>query len=587
MGRPDDGGGDFSGIDPQQLWDMINSIRSHTAADGGASAQPQVNGWMSQANRIGLDTQRLSAITKHFSWAQGQLPMLNRRHSLAADEAKENSDFGQGSGMVTAGANSLGNFPTSEAAAKAGQDDAKKFKDGDLSPQAYMKLLQANESDPDYAKAAVTEMGESRLLEMEGYAGLLDEDNPDAGRYVFANVVATAMRGGVDFKDEDGQENLQLLANLTPYATFPSDVLVNLGSQCLAPGNTMYSDQLWKALAADPKAATQFVHDNMEMLPYFMQSDSEHTGGLIDPNVKDFAAVIEAGTIPGPGSDVNMAADNTTKLAQYYASHSGDHTHAEIQQVFADDIKYYWPDVQASLTDPAPAPLGPGHVDVPNSVWEGFIHESMQDSKATAELLSYSQEMANQLSDSDPDNPEVQNAAGILEGTFGYEAITVYQEKKKAGEDDAKDWQDDVSEQLSTAVETGVEIAFDPGEVVKTFSKAAISDVLKTFTGKMVNVSPDDMGSPPSTATWQDDWTQLAHQQYMENHNVGNPQQYADMYTGGQPFLTDDGMLVDNATTAQKQAYNAWLKDPAVANALDKAFLNRNGARIGSLTGTH
>lgn len=585
MGRPDDGGGDFSGIDPQQLWDLINSIKSHTGADGGASAQPQVNGWMGQANRLGLETQRLTAINKHFSWAQGQLPMLNRRHSLAADEAKENGDFGQGSGMVSAGANSLGNFPTSEAAAKAGKEDAKKFKDGDLSPQEYMKLLQANGADPDYAKAAATEMGETRLQEMEQYASLLDEKNPDAGRYVFANFVATAMRGGVDFKDDDGQENLQLLANLTTYATFPSDVLVNLADQCLAPGNTMYSDQLWKALAADPKAATQFVHDNIDILPYYMQSDSEHRGGLINPNVKDFAAVLRAGTIPGPGSDANMAADNTTKLAKYYATHSGDHTHAEIQQVFADDIKYYWPDIQASLTDPAPIDLGPGHVQLSRAEWEGFIHESMQDPKATAALLSFSQEQADQLADSDPDNPEIQHAAGILEGTFGYEATKVFQEKQKDGEDKAKDWQDEVSEQLSTAIETGVEIAFDPGEIVKTISKAAINDVLTSFTGSMVKVKPEDLGEPPSTATWQHSWTEAAHQSYMENHSLGNPQQYAQMYSGGQPFLTNDGELVANATAGQKQAYNEWLKDPAVSKTLWNKFIERDHGRSTSMTG--
>ncbi|CAG7655081.1 conserved hypothetical protein [Actinacidiphila bryophytorum] len=585
MGRPD-GGGDFSGIDPQKLWDLINSMKNKTGYDGNGSAAPQVNGWMGQANRIGLDTSRLSTINRHFSWAQGQLPMLRRRQSLAANEAKEQGDFGQGSGMVGAGANDLGNFPTSEAAAKAGQDDAKKFKDGKISLQDYLKLIQANQYDPDYAKASATELGQYQLTELLHNSAALDFDHPDLGRAALANFVANAMRAGVDFKDRDGNEPLSLLSGLVNKAVFPADVLTNLADQCLAPGNTMYSDEVWKALAADPKAATQFVHDNIEYLPEFMKANSEHTGGLVNPYVKDFAAVLEAGMIGGPGADPKLAADNTTKLVTYYSSHD-NHTHPEMQQVFADVIVFYGDDVKASLTDPFPVDLGPGHVSVPNSAWEGFIHESMQNPNATAELLAFSKDMANSVADSDPDNPAMQNAAGLIEGTFGFEATKVYQEMKDKGSKEANTWQSTVASQLSTVLGTGVDIAFDPGAVVKTVSKAAIKDVLNLFSTHIVKISADQMGDPPSTATWRDDWSEAAHQSYMKNHNLGNPQQYAQIYSGGKPFLTDDGHLVENATAGQKEAYNQWLKDPAVANALDKAFLNRDLGRLGSMTGVH
>ena len=587
VGRPDDGGGDFSGIDPQALWDLINSMDSRTGRDGNGSACPQVSDWMGQANRIGLDTSRLSTIFKHFTWAQDQLPMLRRRHSLAASESTADGEFGW-TGMVGAGAGDLGAFATQQAAAAAGKSAAQQFKDGKISVQDYIKDLQDNEFDPDYATAAANELGQSRLLELEQDSGELDAgDNSQSGRYVMANFLATAMRGGSTFKDEYGNENIQLLANVVNYATFPSDVLANLGEQSLAPGNTMYSDQVWKALGSDSKAATQFVHDNVDMLPYFMQSDSEHTGGLVDPYVKDFAAVIRAGTIPGPGADPDMAADNTTKLATYYASHQDDHTHAEIQQVFADDVTFYWGDVQSSLTDPAPVNLGPGHVNLTGAQWGGFVHESMQDPKATAALLSYSKEMSNQLADSDPDNPELQHAAGLLDGAFAFEATTVYQEKKAAGDKDAEDWQDTVSDQLSTAIETGVEIAFDPGETVKTISKAAISDVLTSFTGDMVKKDPDDVGDPPDTTTWRDIWTEAAHQSYAKNQQLGDPGQYAAMYANGKPFLTADGHLVDNATAGQQQAYNEWLKDPAVARALNDYFMQRDHGRLTSQTGVN
>ncbi|SEG73079.1 hypothetical protein SAMN05216223_10969 [Actinacidiphila yanglinensis] len=578
------GGGDFSGIDPQQLWDMISSIKNRTGWDGNGSSARLVASWMSQADRVGLDATRLNTINKHFSWAQDQLPMLRRRHSLAVAEAKEEGDFGQ-TGMVGAGSGDLGKYKTQEAAQKAGKDAAKKYKDGDITMQQYLQLMQQNEDDPDFAAASCKELGQARLAQMAPYSSQFDSDNPDAGRSVFATFVATSMRGGMQYKDSAGHDDISFLAPLVTEANFPADVLTDLGTQALAPGNASSSDQIWKALAADPKAATQFVHDNIGVLPTFMKSDSNNRGGLLDANAKDFAAVVEAGTIPGPGANANMAADNTTKLVQYYANHQEEHAHPEVEQVFADDIEYYWSDVQASLTDPAPAPLGPGHVDVASADWEGFIHESMQDPKATAELLSYSQEMADQLADSDPDNPWVENASGTLEGTFGFEATTVYQEKKAAGDADAEEWQETVSDQLGKAAETGVEIAFEPGEAGTAVSKAVINDVLETLNKRIVKVDPKDMGSPPSTATWQHAWNEGASQQYAKNHTLGDPQRYADMYTGGKPFLTDDGHLIAHATAAQKQAYNEWLKDPAVGNALDKDFLNRNGSRADALTG--
>jgi hypothetical protein len=71
----------------------------------------------------------------------------------------------------------------------------------------------------------------------------------------------------------------------------------------------------------------------------------------------------------------------------------------------------------------------------------------------------------------------------------------------------------------------------------------------------------------------------------MENKSLGNPEQYSEMYSNGKPFLTDDGQLVPDATASQKQAYNEWLKDPAVAKALDQKFLERDHGRSTSATG--
>src|SRR4051794_26323672 len=206
--RPDDGGGDFRGINPDRLGDLIRAINSSTG-DGGAAAQPHINSWMSQARRLQLDTSRLSKMTKHLSWANDQLPMLRRRQSLAMDEEKRDKEIGLGGGMVSAGAGDLGKYKTQSEAQKAAKDAAKAYKDGDMSLADYMKQLEANQYDPDYCKAAMDELGDTALYRLQDGPMMYNPDDPDAGTRILATTVATAMRAGTSFKDRDGNEDLQ------------------------------------------------------------------------------------------------------------------------------------------------------------------------------------------------------------------------------------------------------------------------------------------------------------------------------------------------------------------------------------------
>lgn len=83
MGRPfDNGGGSFSGIDPQRLHELINSLERHARCDG-PGAHLLVRGWTARAAGIGLDTRSLTRVTRHLSWAQDQLPILRQRLFLA------------------------------------------------------------------------------------------------------------------------------------------------------------------------------------------------------------------------------------------------------------------------------------------------------------------------------------------------------------------------------------------------------------------------------------------------------------------------------------------------------------------------
>ncbi|MCX5422877.1 hypothetical protein [Streptomyces sp. NBC_00078] len=595
--RPDDGGGDFRGINPDRLGDLIRAVNSSTG-DGGAAAQPHINSWMSHARRLQMDTSRLSKMTKHLSWAHDQLPMLRRRHSLAMDEEKRDKEIGLGGGMVSAGAGDMGAYKSQSEAQKAAKKDAKAYKDGDMGLDEYMKKLEANQNDPDYCKAAMDELGPTALYRLQDGPMMFDPDHPEAGTRILATTVATAMRNGTTFKDDQGNEDLQHLSGLLAFADFPTDVVANLGKQCLAPGNYMYGEKVWEAMGNDPAASTKFLHDNMDRIPQWMKDDSDHHGGLPDFQAKAFAGVIAAGTLNGMGADANVAADNTTKLIQYYAKHKDEHTHSEVQAVFAQDIAYYFPDVRASLADPAfdGLDLGKGHVTVKSDEWQAFTGEAMQNPEAGAKLLAYASQQAEQYSRDNPGNPMGDRTAGVLEGFFSQEAHNVYQQMVADHKEGADSWKESFTEQANTAADTVIDVALDPQNAAKTVAVNAAKDVIHLAIGAFWKGGDAPEPAEPKTIGWNDEWQSTAGREYSDKGKFppvttpdgitwsGDPKQYAKDYNCPD-FLDSEGNLnlsgTDRQQAAQRAAYNAWLKDPAVAQAIagDKPFTVRDLAR--------
>ena len=579
--RDDGGSADFTGVDPSLLGGLVSSV------SGSGNAQPVVSGWMSQASRCGIDTSRLTAISQSLAWAQDQLPMLRRRQGMAQAYASQNPQLA--GGLVPAGGGSLGNFPDDAAAQKAAQQDAKDFADGKLSTADIYKKMAANPGDAAYYTALIKALGPDRVRELEQDPPYDPNDpNGDNARYVLAQAVSAAMWNGVTFPepgyepktDSVGKEDPSLLAPLLKDASFPPRVLADLGTSCLAPGEYQYGQQVWQALAASPAGATLFVHDNIKILPEWMAGNSDHHGGLPDFQAADFAQVIKAGTIGGPGADPNLAAQNTTSLIQYYAAHPGSHTHVEIQGVFDQVVAHYWDDVQHSVTDPAPVDLGPGHVSVSADQWQALISEGMRNSHAGASLLAYAGQQAYQLKADNPHNASALHAAGVLEGFFSQTALNTYQQMKSDGDSGASSWKSGFTAQLNTALGTGVDVALNPQGAASTIAKAGVKDVINLVADQFI---PDDHPPPPpkpDVIGWRNDWTDGAATTYQQDHAIGDPQQYAKIYCDGRPFLDDTGHLAANASPQQKAAYNQWLQDPALASAIasDKPF---TGADLG------
>ncbi|WP_328464243.1 hypothetical protein [Streptomyces sp. NBC_00448] len=583
MGKPQGDGDDFSGIDPQHLWELIGSIKSHATVDGSRSAQAAVNDWRSKANSIGLLTTELGKLDAHFAWARDQIPMLTRRHSLAADQAKEEKDFGV-SGMVPNGAASLGNYPTQAAAKKAAQADAKKYKDGKMSAKDYYAKLQENQFDPDYSLAAVNALGETKLFELEQETSYVNPDDPDQPRSALANTVATAMRGGATFKDPAGHEDIALLSPLVPDAPFPKNVLLDLADQSRAVGNFPYADNVWKGLGHDPAASTEFLHDHPDLLGKSITTSETSRGGIPSNQVASFATVIASGTQGSAGSDPNMAAANATTLVKYFGNHPNSHTYGPIQQVFAQDIDLYWNDMVPSVTDPAPVDdYGPGHVSVSADEWKGFIDESMRDPHSAAYLMALANTRSDELANSDHHNPEIVHASTLLQGFFNQQAVTVYQQMGADKSANGKQWQTSVSTWLNSAELNAVNIVFDPSAVAVPLTKAVLTQTANFFTHDIVPAGNSGKTFIPKVETWQGRWQSSAAMAYTDDSTVGDPKKYAALYSDGKPFLDENGKLVPDASKGQQRAYNAWLQDPATSKKAQPYFAEQDSGHFDGL----
>jgi hypothetical protein len=578
------GGGDTVGIDPQKLQDMTS-----TMSKSSGNAMGLVSYYISQMSRAGLDTSSLTKASQDLTWAQDQVPMLNRRQTLAQTMAQQLP----GTAMVSAGADSLGNFATNQAAAAAAQQDGKNFQNGNLTVDQLYQKMAANQNDSAYCTALMQALGADGLRQIEQYPPYNPNDpSGTQNRSVLAQVVAAAMYNGVTFAESGynpkygniGKEDPALLAPLLAWANFPPQVLADLGTSCLAPGEYQYGNQVWQALAASPAGATLFLHQNMSYLPDWMAGNSDHRGGLPDFQAANFAQVVAAGTMGGYGADQNMAAQNTTQLIQYYASNPGNNTHSEIQAVFGQVIQHYWSDLQYAVTDPAPANLGAGHVNVSADQWKAFVGQAMQNATAGGNLLAFSGVQAKVLATGNPNNPEAQHASGLINGFFGSEALTVYQQMLKNNGDQAKAWQVQVVNQINTVLGTGIDVVANPTGAAATLVKAAVKDVLGLFVAGVVNINSGQGPKSPQIATWQNEWQQAVAETYQQDNGLGNPQQYAQTYNA-KPFLTTDGYLVSNPSSQQSQAYNAWLQDQAVAQQSNQRFLNLDQGRLDGMTG--
>jgi len=565
------GGGEFTGIDPSAFGHLVSSVSS-----GLGNAQPLAGYYMSRFGALGVDTSAVTALLQDYTWAQDQQPMLNRRYTLAsALDQSPNNYLGD---MTSAGAGAL-RYPTSAAAQAAGAKVAQEYQDGKISFKQFMSDL--GQDDPDFDTGAVRKLGTSGMEDVESNLNL-GMGSPSPYLKTVAVAVSAALANGVQFNlspdNEDAATNFDLLANLLPDATYPAKTLVSLANLANYDG-PMTSGQpqvtaVLTALSKSPEASAEFInqfpgsHDGMPIGEYLSSENwnLSQYGNL-------YAKIVTSGTVGVKPIDPKLAAANVTALVQYYAGKSPSDTTGVIQQAYTKIIASYFPDVQAAISDPYYV-KSPDGISLTATQWRAFVGEAMQNPASAVYLLHFSATEAALLAYNNKNNPEAQHASGLINGFFGYEAQQVYQNKLNQLQQEESSW-DKVADLF-----TG--IVLDPEGAATTVLTAAVTSIAEGTVNSIVSGQASQLKAP-DVVNWQTEWQTAAAEAYQNDSNLGDPSQYMSQYhLGKTPFLTSQGTLVSHPTLAQQQAYNAWLKDPAVAN---KAISNFNSIEIGRLDG--
>ena len=418
-----DGGGGGVGINPQLLQSMINTMNS-SAGD----ALNLVYGYISQLSRVGLDTSSLSKAVQDLNWAQDQIPMLNRRQSLAQAMAEQNP----GMVDVSAGAGALG-FPTTQAAQAAGKADGTKALQaiGDHSNDDFILTdLSQYADDPAYLAAFFSALGPQGLaglgLQVTGY-----QQGGDQGRYQsWANTVGQAFAtasyqmpyksgwlGQLQLPDDPGADpglpQLSLIQPFLEHGVYSSAWLDPLGKYAiqqafmqqqpgLAGGPPVSLDGIWTALSNNPAFDAQFYQQNFTSKGNPADSISGVMSSMYMISVADsaFARMVQSATV-APALAANSApyAANAQLTVQYFGNDSSLRTSGPVRAVFGTIAENYFDDLAYTVRAAAPG-IGPKNipglqVTASESQWGNFVVEAMRDKSTSAQLLAFYSSWAN------------------------------------------------------------------------------------------------------------------------------------------------------------------------------------------------
>jgi len=411
-------GGGSVGINPDLLQSMITSMKSSTG-----NVLNMVNGYISAFGQYGLDTSSLTKAVQDLNWAQGQLPMLSRRQSMAQAVANEHP----GMTVTPVGAGALDYATNAQAAAagkQAGQQALQEL-ESHQSDQEILAELQKSGDDPSYVAAFFQALGPQGLtalgIQVTGY-----QQGGQKSEYTqWSQAVGNAF-GVATFTmpyNNDFLENLHPPQDIEADPTYPElsfiapfldqgvvspTWLKPLGQYALttayaqgqAPGmaTPIDLDPIWTAIANNSSFAASYYSQNFNN----KQNPNESLSGLMtNPMTANsigdsaFAAMVKSATVPPKyayqAGQIGPWSANAQTTVRYFGDDSGADTSGDIRQSLGQIAMFYFNDMYDTVGSAAPG-IGQNGKSLPglgvtasSDEWQTFLDQVMSDKTASAQ----------------------------------------------------------------------------------------------------------------------------------------------------------------------------------------------------------
>jgi hypothetical protein len=617
-------GGSEEGIDPSALQSMIGAMKTSTG-----SALSLVNGYIGQFSRLGLDTSGLTKAAQDLTWAQGQLPMLSRRQSMAQAAANQIP----GLTVTDVGAGPL-DFPTDAAAQAAGKADGASALDAltnHSGDQFILTDLQTHQDDPAYMAAFFQALGPQGLttlgMQVNGYQSNTSEYQNWASTVGDAFAVASyRMPYPSDWinklqpaNDPLADPAMPMLDAITPFlehGVYSGTWLNPLGQYAIQrtfeeqqPGIAVPPvnlDGIWTALANNQAFDAQFYSDHFtnqngppgDSISGIMSSP--YMTSLADPA---FASMVRSAAIAPTGTDIKPFAANAQLTVRYFGDNPDVHTSGAVRQALGDVAMAYFNDMYGTVGAAAPgigippsgskqpAPNVPGFaVTASTTEWANFLDEVMRDRTASAQFLTYFSAWRNDPMQV-PDNmsPWGNEQVKLMDDFVVHQ----YQATGQQAGSDPSQIADIVAAGGAAAItsllfgpEAGVLAALAEGgkDAFQTGVESAISDTFGSNGDQLTNPVPPEAIQQITQA--DSNWERIVRNWYNEGGKpaqgvsydgqpaIGDPNYYINEYGGASANFLGGGQppkllpLSEIQThPAQLAAYNAWLQSGAIADA--------------------
>ncbi|WP_328318041.1 hypothetical protein [Streptomyces sp. NBC_00388] len=400
MVRPDEGGngGNFSGINPERLKETISALeRDQKSLHSRASYYKQ------QFERYGITTTSVNGLIKIAGWADGELPMLRRRHHLALNMEV---DFPGFKGMTQINENDVSKSAVTQARKDGralGEEFKKALDSGDVASEDLFDTLEAHSSDADFVNSFYKALGPDRLAWISNRMashpyGDRYEDHPEQLAHdrnliakTFGSFSQTAFDGQAEkqeqeswnkwldkfVSDPNGGFGPERLLPLLKGGDFDKDFLVAVGDRVFSkkktdnyqwmngtgsgqgPWGSDHYAQLFAALASNPVAAGEWMDHNPKVV-----DSGIYPGGITDNDsspgrAKEFAKVLRAGTI-GIGKVSPVLSEKNTAMLMVNNFHhqkddklKGIHALPGVQLLYSELMAKNWGAMEDAVTSPA------------------------------------------------------------------------------------------------------------------------------------------------------------------------------------------------------------------------------------------